>query len=450
VDEAVRRAKRRNPSVSGTLFDFVRDVLLLGWPESLDEPARQEHARFVMKFQQLTGPVMAKGVEDTAFYVFNRLVSLNEVGGEPDRFGVDVDEFHAFNLVRADEWPGALSASSTHDTKRSEDVRARINVLSEIPELWRERVNRWAEMNRGKKASEDGDPVPDANDEYLLYQTLVGTWPAGEMGDREHAEYVARIQQYMDKATREAKVHTSWINPHDAYDAGVRDFVAAILSREGENPFVADLAELQRITARLGMVNSLAQTLVKLTAPGVPDIYQGQELLDFSLVDPDNRRPVDYDLRRKVLGEIREKMEGDRRALCRDLLGRWEDGRVKMYVTHAALRARGDHPDAFARGEYLPVSAAGAKAAHVVAFARRGGGSTLLTVVPRLVATLTREEDFAIPSAASWADTALSGDEVTGRWRNVFTGDEVAAEDGRLPVSVLLAAFPVALLEKIG
>jgi (1->4)-alpha-D-glucan 1-alpha-D-glucosylmutase len=450
VDQAVRLARRRNPSVSASIFDFVRDVLLLDWPDSLEEEDRRQHARFVMRFQQLTGPVMAKGVEDTAFYVFNRLVSLNEVGGEPDRFGVGVDEFHASMAERAARWPGALSASSTHDTKRGEDVRARIDVLSEIPGAWGRAVNRWAELNAAHRRDEDGDPVPDRNDEYLLYQTLVGAWPLGEMDAGAHAEFIARIQQYMDKATREAKVHTSWINPNEAYDSGLRAFVAAILAPGSDNAFLAEFAAFQRPVARMGMVNALAQTLVKLTAPGVPDVYQGQEIWDLSLVDPDNRRPVDYALRRRLLDDVRGRMERDRAALCRELLERWEDGRVKLFVTHAALRAREEHPDAFTAGEYLPLAASGARAEHVVAFARRGGGGTLVTIVPRLVATLAGGHDAALPGAAAWADTAVAGDEIRGRWRNLFTGAVIEAGEDGLRLAEVLGAFPVALLEKAG
>ncbi|HEV3052042.1 MAG TPA: malto-oligosyltrehalose synthase, partial [Longimicrobium sp.] len=303
VDQAVERAKERNRTTSGAIFDFVRNTLLLHWPDSLDERARRQHARFVMKFQQLTGPVMAKGVEDTTFYVYNRLVSLNEVGGEPDRFGIDPEEFHAFNLERAEKWPHALSSSSTHDTKRSEDVRARINVLSEIPELWSERVNAWHGFNAAKLRRDGRRPVPDANDEYLLYQSLLGAWPFGEMDDQARQDFTARVQAYMEKATREAKRHTSWLNPNAAYDDGLREFVADILA-DGGSAFLEDLLPFQGLVARLGMVNSLAQTLVKIASPGVPDIYQGQELWDFSLVDPDNRRPVDYELRMRLMNDI--------------------------------------------------------------------------------------------------------------------------------------------------
>jgi len=445
VETAVRLARRRNPSVSGRLFDFVRDVLLLQWPAELDEEARREHARFVMKFQQLTGPVMAKGVEDTAFYVFNRLVSLNEVGGEPDRFGVTVDDFHAFNAARAETWPGALSAGSTHDTKRSEDVRARINVLSELPEAWEAAFTRWAEMNRALKGDEDGDPTPDANDEYLLYQTLLGTWPLNPFEPRAHEEYIGRIQAYMQKATREAKVHTSWINPNEAYDEGLKTFIARILRRDGENAFTADLAEFQRPVARMGMVNALAQTLVRITSPGVPDIYQGQEIWDFSLVDPDNRRPVDYTLRQEMLTALRQRMQGDRAALCGELVDGWADGRIKMYVTHVGLCARQDHEGAFTGGEYLPLAVTGARAEHVLAFARRGGGSTLVTLVPRLVATLTAGRGHQLPAAEDWGDTAVDVSALGGRWRELFSGAGIAAEGG-LRVAEVLARFPVALL----
>ncbi|HEU0055121.1 MAG TPA: malto-oligosyltrehalose synthase, partial [Longimicrobium sp.] len=453
VDEAVETAAWRNPSTSRSLFDFVRGVLLLDWPAGLDEADRQEHARFVMKFQQLTGPVMAKGVEDTAFYVFNRLVSLNEVGGEPDRFGVPVDDFHAFNLVRAERWPHALSASSTHDTKRSEDVRARINVLSELPGEWAARIERWAELNAPHRGREyGGAPVPDRNDEYLLYQTLLGAWPLGEMDDEARSEFTARIRAYMEKATREAKVHTSWINPNEKYDAGLAAFVEAILDPSRSAEFLADFAEFQAVVSRMGMVNALAQTLVKLTAPGVPDVYQGQEVWDFSLVDPDNRRPVDYDRRERMLAELERRLaEDDPRALCGELVETWEDGRVKLYLTLAALRLRATLEDAFTGGEYLPLAAEGERAAQVVAFARRGAGATAVTVVPRLVATLTRENGFALPAAEAWKGTMV--EVPAGRYRDVLTGEELRTHDrgdrAELPLDQVFAHFPVALLERI-
>ena len=454
VDQAIRLAKRRNPSVSASLFDFLHDVLLLRWPEELSPEAREDHARFVMKFQQLTGPVMAKGVEDTTFYLYNRLISLNEVGGEPDRFGITPDEFHAFNMERAERWPASMSASSTHDTKRSEDVRARINLLSEMPDLWEEHVFRWADINRGHKLPDGDGAVPDANDEYLLYQTLVGAWPFGEVNDQTHQDLVGRVQAYMEKATREAKLNTSWINPNKRYDEGLKEFVATIL-RRGDNPFLDDFVRFQPPIARLGMVNSLAQTLVKLTSPGVPDVYQGQEIWDLSLVDPDNRRPVDFALRRNILARLTAELEErDRREVARSLVEEWEDGRIKLYLTQTALRLRQGYPDLFATGEHLPLAVAGERADHAVAFARRAEGAAVITVVPRLVATLTRDQDFALPTAKQWKGThVVLPSELAGRYVNRLTGAELRtsdhAGDATLDAQELFADFPVALLERM-
>ncbi|HWK89554.1 MAG TPA: malto-oligosyltrehalose synthase, partial [Longimicrobium sp.] len=449
VEQAVRHAKRRNTGTSGLLFDFVRDTLLLQWPDGLTPEGREEHARFVMKFQQLTGPVMAKGVEDTSFYVFNRLVSLNEVGGEPDRFGLSPDEFHAFNLERAEKWPHALSAGSTHDTKRSEDVRARINVLSEIPDLWSERVNAWAGLNAALLRDEDGQRIPDANDEYLLYQTLVGAWPFGALDGEARRDFTARLQGYMEKATREAKTHTSWINPSAAYDDGLRDFIAAIL-RRGDNGFVDDLVPFQRTVSRLGMLSSLSQTLVRLTSPGVPDVYQGQETWDFSLVDPDNRRPVDFALRRRLLASLTERAEQVTRGqLCGELVEGWEDGRIKLHVVQTALRLRQALPAVFRAGEYLPLAGEGERAEHVLAFARVQGSAAVITAVPRLVATLTRERGFALPDARTWKGTHLAVPRaLAGAYRNALTGEQVRVGEDGIAAGEVFGAFPVALLEK--
>jgi (1->4)-alpha-D-glucan 1-alpha-D-glucosylmutase len=449
VDQAVERAKERNRTTSGAIFDFVRSTLLLHWPDTLDERARRQHAKFVMKFQQLTGPVMAKGVEDTTFYVYNRLVSLNEVGGEPDRFGIDPEEFHAFNLERAEKWPHALSSSSTHDTKRSEDVRARINVLSEIPEIWSERVNAWHGFNAAKRKKDGRHPVPDANDEYLLYQSLLGAWPFGQMDDQAREEFTARVQAYMEKATREAKRHTSWLNPNPAYDNGLRAFVADILA-DGGSAFLDDFLPFQQRVARLGMVNSLAQTLVKIVSPGVPDIYQGQELWDFSLVDPDNRRPVDYELRLRLMKDLETRRgEAGPRGMARELVEGWEDGRIKLHVVQTALRLRAALPDVFTGGGYVPLVAEGERAQHVVAFARTGGGAAVIVAVPRLVATLTRERDFALPEAADWRGTRIPlPDELAGRYRNALTGEEFRPGKHGLAASDVFADFPVALLER--
>jgi (1->4)-alpha-D-glucan 1-alpha-D-glucosylmutase len=448
VDVAIAAAKRRNRGMTALIFDFVRSVLLLEWPDSLGDDARAEHALFVMKFQQLTGPVMAKGVEDTAFYVFNRLVSMNEVGGELEHFGVAPAELHRYHAHRAERWPHAMNAGSTHDTKRSEDVRARINVLSELPDLWGEHVYRWALANAELKRHDDDVAAPDANDEYLLYQTLVGAWPLEGLEEAGHEAFVERIVRYMEKATREAKEHTSWINANEAYDAALEHFVRAVLRRGGENAFVEDFARFHEPVARMGMLNSLAQTLVRLTAPGVPDVYQGQELLDFSLVDPDNRRPVDYAHRRRLLEALEPRLaERDRGGLARELVDGWRDGRVKLYLTACALRLRRALPAAFRDGAYVPLEPRGERATHLFAFARTGGGDAAVTVVPRLVATMMRDRGFALPEPEDWGDARIELPEaLEGTYRNVFTGEEVR---GEWRVGELLGSFPAALLRRV-
>jgi (1->4)-alpha-D-glucan 1-alpha-D-glucosylmutase len=268
-------AKRRNPTVSESIFDFIADLLSRRWDGARGEVARSEAQAFLGKFQQQTGPITAKGVEDTAFYRYNRLVSLNEVGGAPTRFGLSVADFHRLNTERAGSWPWSLSATATHDTKRGEDVRTRIDVLSELPRQWRERVRQWRRLNRKRKVLVDRQPAPSDNEEYFLYQTLVGAWPIEPVSATEHAEFTERMQQYMFKALREAKLNTSWVSPRPEYDSAVRRFVDALLDRSGRNPFLDDFLPFQRWIAAWGMYTSLSQTLLKLTIPGVPDFYQG-------------------------------------------------------------------------------------------------------------------------------------------------------------------------------
>src|SRR5258705_1472270 len=291
IEYAVSKAKRRNPRHPAVVFDFVRG-LLLKKADYIPEGERAEHLKFVTKFQQVTSPVTAKGIEDTALYIYNRLVSLNEVGGEPDKFGVTPEALHTWLGDRSRRWPHALSASSTHDTKRSEDVRARINVLSEIPGEWRQAASRWARVNRKARVIIDGESYPSRNEEYLLYQTLSGTWPMQPMTDADEREYVQRIRDYMLKTMREAKVFTSWLNPSELHEHAMARFVELVLS-PGNVAFRRDFLQLASRVARCGVYNSLAQLAIKIGAPGVPDFYQGTELWNFSLVDPDNRRPVD-------------------------------------------------------------------------------------------------------------------------------------------------------------
>ena len=453
VEVAVAFAKRRNPTTNVSIFDFVRDTLLLRYPENADATYRQDQLAFVQKFQQLTSPVTAKGVEDTACYRYHRLVSLNEVGGEPDRFGVSVEEFHQQCLARREKWPASLSATSTHDTKRSEDVRARIHVLSEIPRTWRDAVSRWRRWNRRHLSDVEGRPAPDRSDEYLLYQTLVGAWPLLPQRPDEAVAFAARIHQYMLKAAKEAKLHTSWVNPSDAYDEALRSFVTKILAPEPGNRFLMDFVALHPPIARLGMVNSLAQTLLKITAPGVPDFYQGTEVWDFSLVDPDNRRPVDFSARVALLTGLRHRIAADNpAAVARDLLANWEDGCVKMYVIHRALHCRRRSPKLFQAGDYVPLRTGGVGGDHVVAFARWRAAAVVITVVPRLTATLT-DGGARLPVGSDvWRDTwvEVPRDLPAGAYVHVFTGAAVEVPGGegrRLSVGDILADFPIALLE---
>jgi (1->4)-alpha-D-glucan 1-alpha-D-glucosylmutase len=455
VESAVRQAKRRNPALSSSIFDFVRDMLLLRYPDAADETDRAEQRRFVGKFQQVTAPVMAKGVEDTLFYVFNRLLSLNEVGGDPARFGVSPTELHAFFLERQGLWPHALSATSTHDTKRSEEVRARLNVLSELPRDWQAALSRWKRLNERHRVHLESGDAPSRNDEYHLYQTLIGAWPLGAPSQQEHAKFVGRICQYMGKAVHEAKVHSSWINPNPAYDDAVQQFVARILDEKINGRFLADMRAFLARIQHLGLFNSLAQTLLKLTAPGVPDVYQGTELWDFSLVDPDNRRPVDYDRRRLLLAELKARMgpSGEpSAALARELTETKEDGRIKLYLTWRGLHCRREHPGRFTEGEYVPASALGERADNVFAFIRRLEERWALAAVPRLVARLMPGARDLPLGTDVWRDTVLvlPGIRPHERCRNIFTGEVhcPSERDGQtvLPLGEVFADFPVAVL----
>jgi (1->4)-alpha-D-glucan 1-alpha-D-glucosylmutase len=451
IEAAVREAKRRNPRTAAAIFDFIGDTLLMRNLAGFSQEQYEQLLRFVMKLQQVSGPVMAKGVEDTTFYVYNRFAALNEVGGHPEHLGVSVAELHQAAVERQRRWPHAMLASTTHDTKRSEDVRARMAVISEAPREWRQMIAVWSRQNMSKKTLRDGTMLPSRNDEYLLYQTLVGSWPITSdvsAGLPElPADYVERIAGYMEKATREAKVQTSWINPNEAYDAAMRDFVYGILDPRRSKRFLSSMDAFARRLAFYGRFNALSQQLIKLTTPGVPDIYQGSELWTDSLVDPDNRRPVDYAQRRKLLADIRKRMAGDRAQLADELLACAVDGRIKLYLTHLALQLRAEQPNLFAEGDYLPLEATGDKDAHVIAFARRYGAQELITVTPRLC-MLLGEGAATAPIGEIWGDTALHIPHATPetRYRDLFTGAEFTPTAGELALRDVLQRFPVALL----
>ena len=443
IARAVAHAKRRTPAMNESVYDWVHDVLTLRFPEWAGEADRQERLDFVRRFQQITGPVTAKGYEDTVLYRFNRLVSLNEVGGDPSRFGTSLGEFHAETAERRRRSPHALSATSTHDTKRGEDVRMRINVLSEIPAEWRARVTAWQRLNRRHRAMVDGAPAPGPNTEYFIYQTLVGAWPI----DAE------RLRAYLLKATREAKVHTSWVNPNARYDEAIASFAGAILDPARSAAFLDDFTAFQARVAHFGALGSLGQVLLKIAAPGVPDFYQGTELWDLNLVDPDNRRAVDWELRARLLQELLTAIAGaaDRAALAHELVKTKDDGRVKLYLIREALAFRRARRALFEQGDYRPLEARGVWAEHVCAFARVTGGEAALTIVPRLLAR--RGADGLPLGAEYWADTWLElPRELGGRFMNVLTGETIesgtAGEAAALPLAAALATFPVALLER--
>ena len=451
LGKALQEATRRGSEASAPVYDFLRRVLLLEGPATTAAEQRDEWLRFLMRWQQFTGPIMAKGYEDTALYVYNRLTSLNEVGGEPTGTGVSVSGFHQRAAGVAARWPHTMNATTTHDTKRSEDVRARINVLSELPEEWEQHLLRWSDWNRGMKRVVDGRPVPDPGEEILLYQTLLGAWPL-ERGELE--SFPERIRSYMVKAVREAKVHTRWIRPNPAYERTVRDFVTALLDDATGARFLADFLTFQAKVAHYGAVNGLAQVLLKITYPGVPDCYQGAELWDLRLVDPDNRGPVDFSLRARLLRELAAREEQGVLPLIEELIAAWQDGRIKLFLTYKALNFRKQRRDLYLAGEYLPLQASGGSKEHVVAFAREREASWAITAVPRLVTRLAAPGEFPLGQQA-WGPRGgiVLPDGAPDRWRNVLTGEELHVAPGNrrraLPLHAVFRHFPVALLASV-
>jgi (1->4)-alpha-D-glucan 1-alpha-D-glucosylmutase len=449
IEGAVQEARRRYPGVSAAALDFVRRVLLLDFPASWVAEQRERWRWFVMCWQQFTGAVMAKGLEDTALYLHNPLISLNDVGRgceEPD-LSAGIERFHRHNRRTLRLWPHTMNATSTHDTKRSEDVRARIDVLSELPRAWARSLHRWSRMNRDKKRLLNGRAVPDPNEEVLLYQALLGTWP---LQAEEVPPLQERIKTYVIKAAREAKVHTSWLHPNEAYEEALASFVEACLNASSSNEFLADFLPFQGRIAYYGALNSLAQVLLKIASPGVPDFYQGTELWDFSLVDPDNRRPVDFSERTELLGKLKRLEADDPVRFVGALLARWRDGRIKLYLISRALEFRRAHERLFQRGAYIPLSVAGEGKEHVVAFARQYGDAWALVVVPRLV---TRLCAVGRPPLARrvWKSSAITFPrKAPKRWVNVLTEEVLEAShssgERTLEVCEVLRRLPVALL----
>jgi len=436
IEWALARARKRRHAADTSIFDFLHDVLTIGPADRQDDPRSAEMLRVAMHLQQVTGPVMAKACEDTAFYRYVRLLALNEVGGDPRRFGTSTAAFHHVTAARAHSWPRAIVTTATHDTKRGEDARMRVALLSELPLDWGHQVVRWSRLNRSRRSESDGEIVPDRNVEYLFYQALLGAWPPSlSVADPEGMQDLAeRLEAYMIKAVREGKERSSWSNPDANYEAGLQRFVRGVLDSSRTNPFLVEFRRFAVSLARLGAISSLSQVVLKLTVPGVPDIYQGGELWDFNMVDPDNRRPVDWQARRRLIDEV----DG---ACVTDLSRDWQDGREKLLVIRRLLDLRRSHPALFAEGDYRPIEAEEEGADHVCAFARARGGDAIIAIVPRLVYRL---HDGGC--SAKWGATKIGLP--PGSWRDVFTGRR---QDGGQSVLVgrLLADFPVAVLSKI-
>jgi (1->4)-alpha-D-glucan 1-alpha-D-glucosylmutase len=453
VEMAVTRAKARQHAEDTAIYDFIQSVLLLESSPRHGGLQKKESVDFIMRFQQYTGPVMAKGLEDTAFYIYNRLLSLNEVGGDPCHFGVSVSAFHAANQKRNANWPYGMLNTSTHDSKRSEDVRARMNVLSEMTAEWREALARWHELNHAKKTMTTHGAAPSKNDEYALYQNLLGIWPLEAMTGDEQKILQARFQSYMLKVIREAKVHSSWLNPHLAYEEAMSRFIDQLLDSENQ-AFLDDFTAFQRHIAWFGLFNSLSQLLLKLTAPGVPDIYQGSETWHFFLVDPDNRQPVDFGKQATRLAELRQALEETAQPLAmwvQELLQHPADGRIKMYCLWKALTYRRDNAALFQQGSYVPLDAAGTGSEHLCAFARMRNKQTLIVVVPRLVARLLDKDTTRLPLGREvWTDTTLPLPQgLAGHvFTNILTGEEITGQENGTGIDVadLFAHFPFALL----
>ncbi len=447
IDEAIAEARRRRPDLNSACFDFVRDVLLVKDADHLFPEQREARLAFVMRWQQLTSPIVAKGVEDTSLYVYNALLSLNEVGGDPRPVAPDSPPFDQFVQNRARQWPYALNASSTHDTKRAEDVRARINVLSEIPAEWSRRLNRWSRLNASKKKQINGQLVPDRNEEAFLYQTMLGAWPLDSV---EMPPLKSRLNDYLTKATREAMVHTRWTLPNVEHETALADFLSSILCPGSSERFHTDFLRFQRKVAYFGMVNALAQVLLKIACPGVPDFYQGSELWDLRLVDPDNRGAVDFDKRTRMLASLKDAAANPRPSFLRNLLRRWSDGRIKLYVIWKALDLRRRHPRLFLDGDYVPMQATGVRAENVIALGRILGDEHALAIVPRWLA---RAGGPRGPGrlAPFWGSTNLNlPAKSPAEWLNVLTAERVAcnSDGGRLALRLdsVLGSFPVAVL----
>ncbi|MCU0565606.1 MAG: malto-oligosyltrehalose synthase [Oculatellaceae cyanobacterium Prado106] len=441
MKQVLAKAKENTPNFLNELF-FIEKFLLMEFDDRLTDEDKEQWLHFLMRLQQFTGPLMAKGVEDTVMYIYNRLISMNEVGSHPCHFGLSIDDFHSFNQDRSAQWPHAMNATATHDTKRGEDMRARINVLSEIPQEWEQHLQHWRQLNAPQKNCVEGRDVPDPNDEYFLYQTLLGAFP---FDHSEYPQFVERIKEYLIKAIREAKVHTAWLRPDSGYENAFIEFAERLLKDSEDNLFLQDFRVFQQKIQHYGVYNSLSQTLLKFTTPGVPDIYQGTELWDLSLVDPDNRRPVDFNQRMEFLKKLKTRSLKSRLSLIADLLDNPADGRVKLFLTQKLLQARRTYTDLFQRGSYQKLNVVGSLKTHVVAYARELGETQIIAVAPRFLTALIKEGEHPLGEQV-WHETRLLQPPTASTvWQDLITGQTIQGED-TLWLKEILSHFPVALL----
>jgi (1->4)-alpha-D-glucan 1-alpha-D-glucosylmutase len=451
IEQALRNAQARTPQLPSRSFDFLCDVLLLRNRPHLLPGQREARLAFTMRWQQFTGPIMAKAFEDTFLYVYNPLISLNEVGGDPRPSTAISMDFSKFVINRLRDFPNALNATTTHDTKRGEDVRARISVLSEIPEEWRQHLDRWSKLNARHRKSIDGQAVPDRNEEIFLYQTLLGAWP---LEQRDFSSLSERMQAYLVKATREAMVHTRWTQPNMRHERALQGFVSSIIKSGSKNDFLHDFGGFQECIGYYGMINGLSQTLLKIASAGIPDFYQGSELWDLRLVDPDNRQRVDFDKRAALLASLplADLPQPDESTLISlsDLTHNWKDGRIKLYLICKALHFRAQNAMLFSEGEFLPLECRGKHHEHVLAFARPHKKDWVLIVVPRWLARARYPVNLD-GSDGFWGNTTVGIQEAAPvSWRNILTGETFEthgpARKQSLHVGSLLRNFPVALL----
>jgi (1->4)-alpha-D-glucan 1-alpha-D-glucosylmutase len=440
IETAIETATSNQPFLLNELC-YIKMLLLREQDALLTAEQQQERSHFIMKFQQLTGPLMAKGVEDTALYIYNRLLALNEVGGNPGEFGISIGDFHRFNQHKCDRWQHSMNTTATHDTKRGEDMRSRLTVLSELPTEWEKMLQTWSELTQVHKTQLNNQPVPDANDEYFLYQTLLGSFP---FVDAEFSEFVERVKAYVIKAVREAKVHTAWLHPDEDYENAYLTFIDRILEPTTDNLFLQAFRPFQQQLAEYGICNSLAQVVLRNTTPGVPDLYQGCELWDLSLVDPDNRRPVDYKQRKSILQDLQTKAKIDCLSLLKELWKTRHNGHIKLFLTYQLLQARQHNTAIFQQGNYQPLTTSGRYANHILAFARTVENQSLIVIVPRFLTSIIQPGEC--PIGDRWQDTQVSlPPNFPTSWMNVITIESM--HTGReIAITNALCHFPVALL----